>query len=97
MRASARVFFIKNVAKIWIYEELVVSLQAKMGILVVILLVGAAMLLLCVRVILRKNGRFSSQHISQNKLMRERGIHCVNTQDYEARHAENKKINVKKL
>lgn len=66
-----------------------------MSILIVILLVGLAMVGLSIRVILRKNGRFSSQHISQNKKMRERGIHCVNTQDYEERHKA--KINVKNL
>ncbi len=66
-----------------------------MSILVVIILVGLAMVGLSIRVILRKNGRFSSQHISQNKKMREKGIHCVNTQDYEERHRV--KINVKNL
>lgn len=66
-----------------------------MSILVVIILVGLAMLGLSIRVILRKNGRFSSQHISQNKRMREKDIHCVNTQDYEDRHKA--KINVKNL
>ena len=60
-----------------------------------IVLIGLAVVLLCVRIILKKNGRFSSQHISQSKAMRERGIHCVNTQDYEERHKKNKLNNNK--
>jgi len=43
------------------------------------------MAFLCVKVILRKNGRFSSQHIHDSKAMRERGIHCVMDQDREMR------------
>ncbi|MCQ2348186.1 MAG: hypothetical protein MJZ65_03250 [Paludibacteraceae bacterium] len=66
-----------------------------MLILLSILLVGLAMIGLCIRVIVKKNGRFGSQHIGGSKPMRERGIHCVNTQDYEMRHV--KKINVKQL
>lgn len=66
-------------------------------VLIVTALVGVAFALLCVRIILKKNGRFSSQHISENKRMRERGIHCATSQDYEARRAEQKKINVKNI
>lgn len=66
-----------------------------MRILLIILLLGLAMIGLCVRVIMKKNGRFSSQHIGGSKAMRERGIHCVNTQDWEERHKQ--KINVNKL
>lgn len=65
--------------------------------LFVILLLGLALVLLCVRIILKKNGRFSSQHISQSKTMRERGIHCATSQDREARRANQQKINVKNL
>ena len=65
--------------------------------LIVILLLAAAFALLCVRIILKKNGHFSSQHISENPLMREKGIHCATSQDREARRAERKKINVKNI
>jgi len=58
-------------------------------------LVALAMVGLCIRVLLKKNGRFSSQHIGGSKAMRERGIHCVNTQDYELRHQ--KKLDIKNL
>lgn len=66
-------------------------------VLYVIGLVAVAVVLLSVRVILKKNGRFSSKHISQSQAMRQRGIHCVNTQDYEARHPKHPKIDVSQL
>ena len=52
-----------------------------------------AMVLLCVRIILKKDGKFSSQHISENKRMREDGIHCATSQDREARKKQKLKIN----
>lgn len=51
----------------------------------------AAVLLLSVGVIFRKDKQFRSQHISENKRMREKGIHCAVSQDREARQ---KKIKV---
>lgn len=48
-------------------------------------LLAAAMLLLCIRILLKKGGRFHSLHIGQSKAMRQRGIHCVQAQDLEAR------------
>ena len=53
--------------------------------LVSILIIAAGMLLLLVKVLLRRNGTFSSQHIHDSKAMRERGIHCVMDQDREMR------------
>jgi len=85
------------VAKICVYENNYVPLQAKMAIYASIGLLLLAMAGLSIRIILKKNGRFSSKHISQSKEMRERGIHCVNTQDYEARCHNERKINVKQL
>ena len=77
---------------ICIYQIFVVILHAKcvqMDILYAILMaVGAVMvavLLLSVGVIFRKDKQFRSQHISENKRMRERGIHCAVSQDREAR------------
>ncbi len=43
------------------------------------------MLLLGVRVLLKKNGSFQSQHISDNAYLHKKGIHCVIDQDKEAR------------
>ena len=56
-------------------ETLVVSL----------VIIAAGMLLLLVKVLSRKNGTFSSQHIHDSKAMKERGIHCVMDQDREMR------------
>ena len=58
---------------------------AGMEIMIVIGLVGAAMLLLSVGVILRKDHSFRSQHIHQNKRMKEDGIHCALSEDKLAR------------
>ncbi len=43
------------------------------------------MIFFCVKLIFRKNGSFSSQHIHDSEAMRERGIHCVMDQDREMR------------
>lgn len=50
------------------------------------LLISVGMILLLVKVLLRRNGTFSSQHIHDSKAMRNRGIHCVMDQDREMRH-----------
>ena len=66
----------------------------------ILMAVGAVMvavLLLSVGVIFRKDKQFRSQHISENKRMRERGIHCAVSQDREAKTAAKKKIEVKDL
>lgn len=55
-------------------------------ILVTVALVAIAMLLLSVKLLFRKNGRFSSQHIHDNQALKEKGIHCVIDQDREMRH-----------
>ena len=47
------------------------------------LLLAAGMVLLLVKVLLRKDGQFSSQHIHDSEAMKERGIHCVMDQDRE--------------
>ena len=43
------------------------------------------MLFFCVKLVFRKNGSFSSQHIHDSKAMKDRGIHCVMDQDREMR------------
>jgi len=62
-----------------------------------IILVGIAVALLAIRIILTKNGHFSSMHIGDSKAMRKRGIHCVVSQDREARKAADKRLDVKKM
>ena len=49
------------------------------------LIMAISMAFLCIKLVFRKDGRFSSQHIHDSKAMRERGIHCVMDQDREQR------------
>lgn len=63
---------------------------AKLLIMIEIMLISAliiaiCMAFLCVKLIFRKDGHFSSQHIHDSKAMRDRGIHCVMDQDREMR------------
>lgn len=62
--------------------------------LVIVLL---AVILLSIKIILKKNGRFSSIHISDSKAMRERGIGCMTSQDRQLRRQNKKKIDIKQL
>jgi hypothetical protein len=66
-------------------------------ILIAIGAICVAMLLLCVRIVMKKDGKFSSQHISENKRMRQDGIHCATSQDRQARRKNTIKIDVKKI
>ena len=61
-------------------------------ILLAILAIGIAILLLSLGVILRKDHKFRSEHISQNQRMRQDGIHCATSQDRETRKKE--KLNI---
>lgn len=56
-----------------------------------------AVILLSVGVIFRKDKQFRSQHISENKRMREKGIHCAVSQDREAKKADSRKLKVESL
>lgn len=47
----------------------------------ILVMVGLAVLFLCVRILLKKGGKFGSQHIGQSKAMRDRGIHCAQSTD----------------
>ena len=60
---------------------------AKMiGIIVITtLIIAISVAFLCVKVIFKRGGRFSSQHIHDSEAMRQRGIHCVIDQDREQR------------
>lgn len=64
---------------------------------IVIALVAAAVVLLCVGIIFRKDHSFRSQHIAENKRMKENKIHCATSQDREARRRNPNKINLKEL
>ena len=54
-------------------------------IVITVLIIAIAVALLSVKVIFRKNGCFTSQHIHDSQAMKERGIHCVIDQDREMR------------
>ena len=53
--------------------------------LLTVLIIAISVALLSVKVLLRKNGRFSSMHIHDSEAMRERGIHCGVDEDREMR------------
>ena len=56
------------------------------------LVIALCVALLSVKVVLKKNGHFTSQHIHDSKAMKERGIHCVMDQDREMRNQKRLKI-----
>lgn len=43
-----------------------------------IIVVALALILLCVRMLLQKDGRFPNTHIEGNKALEKQGIHCAN-------------------
>lgn len=53
--------------------------------LVSLAVVAVAFALLSIKVLLKRNGKFSSQHVHDNPGLRKQGIHCVMDQDREAR------------
>jgi hypothetical protein len=54
-----------------------------------VIIIAIAAILLAVKLILKRNGKFSSFHIHDSKAMRDRGIHCVIDQDREQRKRKN--------
>lgn len=54
--------------------------------LLTIVVVGVCILLLAIRIVLKKNGRFPNLHVGGNKALNQQGIHCAQTQDFEERH-----------
>ena len=50
-------------------------------VLITIALVTTAVLALSIRIVLVKDGKFPETHISRNKAMKNKGIHCVKTMD----------------
>ena len=53
--------------------------------LISLAVVAVAFALLSIKVLLKRNGKFSSQHVHDNPGLRKQGIHCVMDQDSEAR------------
>lgn len=58
-------------------------------VLLTTIVVGLCIIMLCIGMILKKNGSFPKTHVSQNEELRKRGITCVQSQDYSARHKNN--------
>ncbi len=54
--------------------------------LLCVVIIGLCIAMLSVRILLKKNGQFVKTHVGQSKAMRERGIGCVQGQDFAARH-----------
>jgi hypothetical protein len=52
--------------------------------LTVVLLLLAAVAMLSVSILIKKNGRFPNIHVGRNPAMRKRGIGCVESQDAQA-------------
>ena len=59
------------------------------------LIIAIGMAFFCVKLIFRKDGKFSSQHIHDSVAMKERGIHCVMDQDRELRQKSRFAVNEK--
>ncbi|WP_278699705.1 hypothetical protein [Leyella stercorea] len=53
--------------------------------LISLAVVAVAFALLSIKALLKRNGKFSSQHVHDNPGLRKQGIHCVMDQDREAR------------
>lgn len=53
--------------------------------LISLAVVAVAFALVSIKVLLKRNGKFSSQHVHDNPGLRKQGIHCVMDQDREAR------------
>lgn len=50
-----------------------------------VLIVAICIVLLCVKILFQKNGRFPNMHVSGNKALQKKKIGCVQSQDREAR------------
>lgn len=67
-------------------------------ILLSVLIIAISWLFIAVKVVLKKNGKMTSQHIHDSPAMRRMGIHCVVDQDRESRErAERKKRFMEKI
>ncbi|MDL2291916.1 hypothetical protein LJB80_02055 [Bacteroides sp. OttesenSCG-928-F21] len=53
-------------------------------ILITLLIVAICLVLLAVKILFLKDGKFPNTHVSGNKALRKRGIGCVQSQDREA-------------
>mgnify|MGYP000845709224 FL=1 len=61
-----------------------------------VLIITIALALLNIKLIIKKHGKFASQHIHDNEALRKQGIHCVIDQDKEARQQSKKTVKEKR-
>ena len=66
-------------------------------VIITIIAIAISIVLLAIRIIIQKDGKFSSEHISQNQRMRQDGIHCATSQDRETRKKQQKKLNINQI
>lgn len=66
-------------------------------ILIVAALLLLAMVLFSVRILLKKDGQFSSHDVGASPAMRERGIGCTRSQDRQAQRGNPRKLKVQEL
>lgn len=50
------------------------------------------MILLAIKLVLKRNGKFPNLHIDESEAMKSRGIQCAVKQDFEARKSVEKRI-----
>ena len=65
--------------------------------IIILLVIAIAFALMAVGVIMRKDHSFRSQHISENKRMKQDGIHCATSQDRDARRKNKHQLDVNEL
>lgn len=58
-------------------------------IIISVIFVAIAMLLLSIKVIIKKDGRFPSSHVGANDALRKKGITCHTSQHREAQNHKN--------
>ena len=67
------------------------------AIIISVVILGLAILGMCARIILKKNGTFHSQDVGQSKAMHDRGIGCTRSQDRQAQRGNPLRLNTKEL
>ena len=76
---------------------MLLKISIGMSLLAAVVAVGIAIALMCVRIILKKNGTFHSEDVGQSKAMRERGVGCTRSQDRQAQRGNPLRLNPKDL
>ena len=49
--------------------------------LAILALVAIAFVLMSIRILIKKKGKFSSEHVGQSRTLKKQGVHCAQTQD----------------